>query len=146
MLFNPKNEIDKKTAITYLNKLINNGDVFEIVRKQKQRTIKQNAYLHVCITIFAKDYGLSIKEAKTMLKRDCPYYEFTRYKAIHPISKKEEVRLTSTEDYDTEQAGKFIEWVREYAAIGGIYIPTSQEYLENKWGIEIEIKKQKRYL
>jgi len=146
MLFNPKNELDKKRARAYFERLINGSNVFEITSKKKQRTIKQNAYLHVCITIFAKEYGESIKDAKTMLKRDCPHHEFTRYKAIHPITKKEETRLTSTEEYDTEQAGKFIDWVREYAAIGGIYIPTSQEYLSNKWEIELEIEKQKKYL
>jgi len=146
MKFDGGINIDQNKARTYLDKLINDQSKFEIVKKNKQRTIKQNAYMHVCITLFAIHFGYTLHEAKTDLKRDCPYHEFTRYSKQCPITGKEKIRLSSTKDYTTDQAGKFIDWLREYAGVNGCYIPTSDEYLERKWLIDLEIERNKKYL
>ncbi len=139
-------DIDQKKARTYLEKLISDGSKFEIVKKNKQRTIKQNAYMHVCITLYAIEFGLSMNEAKTDLKRDCIHHDFTRYTKKDKITGKEKLYLTSTIDYTTDQAGRFIDWLRNYAGKNGCYIPTSQEYLENKWSIDKEIDRNKEFL
>ena len=140
MKFDANIELDAKKARTYLENLIKEGSRFEIVKKNKQRTIKQNAYLHVCITLYGIHFGLSIAEAKTDLKRDCPYHDFTRYQ------KNGRLYLASTSNYTTDQAGMFIDWLRTYAGKNGCYIPTSEEYLENKWSIDKDIERNKEFL
>lgn len=146
MKYDGKSSFDCNRARAYLEKLIKQEDNFEIIKKTKQRTIRQNAYLHVCIDIYAIDFGLTREEAKTDLKRECPYYEFTRYQKDCSKTGKTKLYLTSTKDYTTDQAGKFIDWLRTFAGSHGCYIPTSDEYKENKWAIEIEIEKNKQYL
>lgn len=140
MRYQTKIELEAKKALTYLNKLIANGDDVEITKKTKQRTIRQNAYLHVCITLFSIEFGYTLEEGKTHLKRNCPYHEFTRYE------KKGEWFLSSTKDFTTEQSAMFIDWLREYSSKEGCYIPTSQEYLDKKHEIDREIAKNKKYL
>ena len=146
MKFDGNIELEAKQARVYLNKLITDGSKFEIVKKKQQRTIKQNAYLHVCIEMYAVNFGLTLEEAKTDLKRDCPYHDFTRYTKVNKVTGKSKLYLTSTKNYTTAEATKFIDWLRTFSSQHGCYIPTSQEYLENKFAIDKEIERNRQFL
>ena len=59
-----------------------------------KRTVQQNKYLHVCITIFAIEFGYTLEEAKTLLKRCC---DFMRYEKNGNKFLKKTSRLDSGE-------------------------------------------------
>lgn len=131
------NPFDINKAKTYFNKLMEQGKQIELKEVRKVRTIKQNAYTHVCITLFAIEFGYNLEEAKTHLKRNC---DFMRYE------KNGETFLKRTRDMNTKELTEFIEWIRTYSSQQGCYIPTSEEYINQRFEIDKEIDRHKEYL
>lgn len=137
MRYDLNNEMDFKRAQVHFKSLLNKKGVIVLKDVRKKRTIRQNAYLHVCVTLYAINFGYRIEEAKTLLKRGCP---FMRY------HKNKEWFLRSTSDLDTKEMTDFIEWIRNHAVENGLYIPSPEEYLEYQENIEREIEQHKKYL
>lgn len=133
-LSNSKDLSDFRNKETYYRE---QGKKVELKIVRETRTIKQNAYLHVCITLFAIEFGYTIEESKTHLKRNC---HFMRY------DKNGETYLKRTRDMNTEELTKFIEWLRNYSSQKGCVIPSAEEYKENQFNIDREISKFKEYL
>lgn len=108
----------------------------ELTEIRQNRTIKQNSYLHVVLSLYGIDSGYTLEEAKTLFKRLAGLvYEKDGNKF-----------LKSTSDMDTKELTDFIEFIREKSSIEGCYIPTSEEYLTNKYSIDKEIDNHKNYL
>jgi len=137
MIYDLSNNIDKNKASFKLDELIKSSKVIELTEKRKKRTISQNSYLHVAISLLAIDTGYTLEEIKTVLKRECI---FMRYK------KESNVFLKRTRDLDTKELTDFIEFIIDYAGKLGIYIPSSEEYLINQIEINKEIQYNKQYL
>ncbi len=93
--------------------------------------------MHVLFSLFAIEFGYTIDEAKTHAKRNC---QFMRYE------KGGEIFLKRTRDLDKVEIMNFIEWYRNYSSQKGCYLPSSEEYLRNKYYYENEIDKFKPYL
>ena len=131
------NKIDVKKAETYFETLLSNNKQIELKELKKVRTIKHNAYLHVVISIYAINFGYTLDESKTLLKRMCDFM----------IYEKEGVKfLKKTSKMLDSDLSKFIDWIRNHASINGLYIPNPKEYLDNKFTIDKEINNQKQYL
>lgn len=47
---------------------------------------------------------------------------------------------------NSQECSEFIEWVRNYSAQEGLYIPDAEEYKLNKFNIDKEINNHKQYL
>jgi hypothetical protein len=131
MEYNLENSLDRKKAKVYFDKLMSGSGIIEIKKKQAKRSVSQNAYVHVCFTLFGIEYGLTIAESKTLLKRNCSFMVY---------DKKGEKFLRSTSDLDKYEMTNFIDWIRNFAADHGCYIPTPEEYIENRVEIDREIK------
>lgn len=122
----------------YVKKYREHEGNIKIQKIYKPRTIRQNAYMHVLITLFGIETGYTLSEAKTVLKRKC---QFMRYE------KNGEVFLRSTTDLDdTKKMSEFIDWIRNFAGQNGIYLPTSEDYYRNWAEIEQTIEQNKAYL
>jgi len=137
MKFDLSNDLDLlkfHKRVEYLKDRKSKVDLTEV---RKTRSISQNSYLHVCITLYAIEFGSTLNEAKTDLKREC---EFMRYE------KGGNHYLKETSKMDTLELTKFIEWIRNYSSMNGCYIPTSEEYIQNKFHIDKEIELNKPYL
>ena len=142
MKYDFNNSIDANSAQLYLNKLIEESAKVELKKIRGKRTLKQNSYFHVVITIFAMELGYTIEEAKTLLKR---MYSNSEPSMVY--QKKGYKFLRSTTTIDTKELTNFIEWIRNYAATdAGIHIPTSEEYLINQYNIDKQIEQNKQYL
>ena len=137
MKYDLTNDFDINKAKTYFNKMLESKKNIELKEVRKVRGIKHNAYTHVCITLFAIYFGYTLDEAKTHLKRNC---DFMRYE------KSGELFLKKTSLMDSKEISLFIEWIRNYSANKGCYIPNSTEYLTNKFNIDREIDSNKQYL
>jgi len=137
MIYDLSNNEDKNKAAYKFNKLIEAGKVIELTEKRKKRSITQNSYLHVAITLFAIDVGYTIEEAKTVLKREC---SFMRYE------KEDHVFLKRTRDLNTKELTDFIEFIITYAAKMFITIPSSEDYIRNQIDIDRHISQNKEYI
>ena len=137
MKYNLDNPQEIKKAYAYLSKLSENSKEVEIKAIRKKRTISQNSYLHVCVSIIAIELGYNLEECKTMLKRKCNFMIY---------EKNGQKFLRRTRDMQTDELTKFIEWIRNFGGVNGINIPTSEEYLLNRINIDNEIERNKEFL
>ena len=92
--------------------------------------------MHVVISLFGIEFGYTIEEAKTLLKR---HFNLT-------YQKNDKVFLQRTRDMNTGELSEFIEQIRNYSASQGNYIPSSEEYIENSFEIDKQIGANKTYL
>jgi hypothetical protein len=96
--------------------------------RRKQRTLKQNRYLHLLLGWFATETGYTVAEAKQLFKQVCEHWFVYR--------KGDRVFVRSTADLDTKQLTQAIEHFREYSnGVAGIYLPAPNE---GDWLREIE--------
>ena len=137
MNYDTSNPIQLKRAQMRFKTLCDAGKVLALTERKKPRTVRANAYMHVCITLWAIEYGYTIEEAKTHLKRNCPGMTY---------EKGGEMFLKRTRDMDTAELAKFIDWIRNYAGAQGLYIPDADEYKAMKWEIDNEIQRHSEYL
>ena len=137
MKYNLSNIIEKEQAELKFNNAIVKGSIIELTNPRKKRSITQNAYLHVCISLFGIHFGYSLEEAKTLLKRECSFM----------IYDKNNVKfLKKTSLLNSKELTDFIDWLRNYSGKQGLYIPTSEQYLTDSHLIDREIEKNKKYL
>lgn len=137
MIYDTNHELHRNRFFTHLDALLSKKCIIELKEKKKARTISQNAYLHVCITLFAIETGNHLEDMKYLLKKSCPF--------MHRFDG-ENFKTKRTRDLDTKQMTDFIEWIRTFASMQGCYIPTAEEYKLNSFAIDSEINKFKEYL
>jgi len=130
-------EFDVNKAKVYFNKLLSNNKKIELKEIQLNRTVTQNAYLHVCIALFAIEFGYTIDEAKTLLKRECNFMFYEKNNVLF---------LKLTRNMLTGELTKFIEWIRNYSSNEGCYIPTADEYKDNRFEIDKHINSNKQFI
>lgn len=142
MVFNSRNEIDKKKAIDKLNQLLSKHCYFELTEKTI-RSKSQNSYLHSIISWFAHEYG----ESTEFCKRE--FYKKTCNRDIFEIEKINKFtgeiikEYKSSSDISKEEMTKSITNFRDWSAKeANIYLPSSDEhnYLQE---IEYQLSKYK---
>jgi hypothetical protein len=121
----------------YCDKLILKRSKVELKELRDNRTVKQNSYLHVIISLYAIEFGYTLTEAKTYLKRECKQLTYEKNNVKF---------LRSTADLNSKEMTDFIDWIRNHSSVNGCYLPTSEEYLTNRFEIDKDIDKHKEYL
>ncbi len=137
MLYDFKKDFDIEMYNKRSKELIEKKAIVEVKEKRGKRTLSQNSYLHVCITMFAIFVGETLNRTKTDLKRDC-YFMVEEYKG--------KKYLISSADLNTKELTKWIEWIRNYASVNGVFIPSPDDYRRNWAEYEKEIQACKPYL
>jgi len=137
MKYDLSNNSDLNAFNFKIKYLIDKQSKVSLTSVKMSRSIKHNAYLHVCITLFAIEFGYTLNEAKTLLKRSCDFM----------LYEKNDIKfLKQTSKMDSKELADFIDWIRNYAGEQGLYIPTAEEYLDNKFNIDREIANNKTFL
>jgi len=131
------NSFDLKRFKQRSETLIGKQSRIELKEVREARTIKQNKYIHVLFKLFGINFGYTEAEAKTFLKREC---SFMRYE------KNGQAFLKHTSKLDTKELTEFIEWIRNYSSLNDCYLPTADEYKENRFNIDKDIDSHKQYL
>ena len=121
----------------YYEQLESYEGIVELKKILKPRTINQNKFLHVLITLFGIELGYTIEEAKTLLKRNCSFMVY---------EKKNEQFLRRTRDMNTKELADFITWIMKFAIDKGIYLPSADDYKRDWTEIERTIESNKHYL
>ena len=131
------NKLDVKKAENYFYKLLESESKIELKKIQEKRTVNLNSYLHVCITLYAIEFGYSLYEAKVFLKRECGFMVYEKNGTKY---------LKETSKLDNVECSKFVEWIRNFSSHNGCYIPDPEEYKANKFSIDKEINNYKQFL
>ena len=136
MKYRLKDPFQVKQANEYYEHLKKIEADITIVRSSK-RTPAQNSYLHVIINLFACHFGLTNVEAKTDLKRACP---FMRYE------KNGKTYLIETSKQNVELIKDFISWIRNYSSQEGCYLPSGDEYRQATFYYDQIVDTHRQYL
>ncbi|MFA6796943.1 MAG: hypothetical protein WCR63_05200, partial [Bacilli bacterium] len=79
MIYDLKNEYQVVEFKEYVSKLIESKSIVELKKKSPNRSLSQNAYLHLILGYFACEYGCSLDEVKIdFYKRVCNKVIFER--------------------------------------------------------------------
>lgn len=136
MKYDLSNSLDKQKAITAFKNHLEKGNKVELKKINPIRSLSQNNYLYACLNLAAIHFGYTTEEMKTVFKRDAKmFYE-----------KNGEQFLLSTAELKTDEMTGFIDYIRTKCGKDGCYIPTSEEYLTNKFSIDREIEQHKEFL
>lgn len=128
-----RNPVDRQKAQVYLQKLINLEADIEIKKVERSRSVSQNSYLHVCLSIFCNESGYMMDEAKEIFSQLMP--EMLRYERNGFEFRK------STSTLSVQETNLLIEKIRSVCAEElGTYVPTSEEYLIDKFAIDRELQ------
>jgi len=146
MLLDLSNPMDREKARTYLSKLEDEGAKIELTKKNQKRTVRQNAYLHAIFSLFGIEFGYSKHEVKQLIFKREVNRDMFEIDFINKETGEVTTDYQSTADMDTATMTQSIERFRNYSAGHGLYIPTSEEYIENKFYIDQQIEQNKKYL
>ncbi len=146
MLYDLKNGLQAENFKTRCDALLKKESIVELIEKKPQRTLKQNAYLHVILGYFGLQFGYKLNEVKEWyFKETCNPELFVRYKT-DSITEEQRKVLRSSADLTTDEMTLAIERFRNWAAdIAGVYIPSPEEYRFVEQ-MEIEVQRGKCYL
>ena len=127
MIYDLKNPFDREKYKEYSESLIKQRAIVELKRKRPNRSLSQNAYLHVILSYFGVEYGCSMDEVKLdFFKRLCNKTLFER--TITNKQGKEIKILRSSDDLDSMEMTTAIERFRNWSsAVAGIYLPSPDE-------------------
>ena len=127
MIYNLSNPYDVERFKGWVDKMIDERKVVEAKRKDENRTIKQNSYLHLIISYFATQYGCGADEAKIdFYKRRCNRDLFERWRRNRrgdPVP-----YLRSSADLTKEEMTLSIDRFRNWSSsVAGIYLPSPED-------------------
>lgn len=127
MIYNLSNPYDVERFKGWADKMIAERKVVEAKRKDENRTIKQNSYLHLIISYFATQYGCGADEAKIdFYKRRCNRDLFERWRRNRrgdPVP-----YLRSSADLTKEEMTLSIDRFRNWSSsVAGIYLPSPED-------------------
>lgn len=144
MILNLNIELDREKFKTRSDFLLEKRKVVELTEKTG-RTLSQNSYLHLLLTILAMDIGESVEYVKQYIfKRHVNHELFVREKIDRIIGSVEILR--SSADLTKEEMTTAIERLKFFAKTElGIYLPDA---LSEHDQLELlrQIDKQKNYL
>ena len=119
-IYNLKDSKKVEQITAYMSKLISDGAMVELKRITTKRTLDQNAYIHVLFNLFGLEFGYTLTEAKTIVKR--------HFADIFVYEKNGTKFLGHTSEMNTKQMTDFIDRFRRWSESEGCYLPTPDEY------------------
>ncbi len=134
---------DYLAALDYISRMKEQGFDVELKKYSPNRSVRQNAYLHLLLAYFAHCYGCTLIEAKEIyFKRYACGDIFEVYvsdKAGRPVT-----YYRSTADLDTNEMSSAIANFRAYAHMNGIELPDANDTMAQRV-CEREIEKTQAY-
>lgn len=137
MLYNLESDIDIQRFDFRIKQLKEKKSKVDLTEKKKNRTIRQNSFLHVLIQLFAIEYGDTLDYCKQFLKLRCQFMHYEKDGFTY---------LISSAKLNTKELSEWIEWIRNYAGTNGIFLPNADDYNRNWVELEKEILSHKQYL
>jgi len=142
-IYNSQKPIDQQRAVERLQFFFKNGKVFELTEKKRTRSISQNSYLHLILSLFAYETGYTTEEVKQEIFKKIvnsdTFYDGEVDKGLVCIQ-----RWRSTANLTTKEMNLCIDRFRDYSSKeAGIYLPEPNDLaLIDEAKIIVETNKQ----
>lgn len=144
MKFDLSKHIDQERFKRRCNELFEKQRIVELTEKT-QRTLRQNAYLHVIIAYLAMETGNTVEYVKNeFFKKECNELLFV-YREYDKLLKREATKLRSTRDLSKEEMTLAIDRFRNRASAEGYYLPSPDESAFI-CEIEMEVERYKQFI
>lgn len=145
MIFNLNNPHEYSKFKEYVNKLYEQKAIVEVKKKLPNRSLAQNAYLHLILGYFACEIGYSLEEVKVeIFKKTCNRELFER-KKVNKYGK-EITYLRSSSELDTGEMTTAIERFRYWSSANAeLYLPAPNEKQFLVY-VEQEIQRNKEFV
>lgn len=114
MIFVLSNPFEVKKCKEKILKFIDKGSKIE-VKEVKNRSLSQNAFLHLLFAFFGIEMGMTSDETKEIVKHELGY-KFESSGFPRPTS-----------SYSKEEMRGFIDRFYDWAALQGVVLPTSEQ-------------------
>lgn len=142
MYFDLSKPIDKQKFELKSKNLIKKGSLVELTEKSN-RTLKQNAYLHLIISYFALMYGDNLEYCKRKFYKIESNLTTFEYERINKLTGEVRKALKSTKDLSKTELSLTIERFKDYSANIGIVLPDAeQKQFINEIKREVENNKE----
>lgn len=125
MKYNTAIKGEKENAKKYFEELLAKDSIVEIKKVSRNRSLKQNSYLHLLLGAFGNHFGYTIEEAKLIYKEV--------NKNIYYYKKKDRLFIRSSADLSVDEMKDSIDKFREESAKQGCDLPlaTDQDWLRS---------------
>lgn len=146
MIFDVSNELNRKKAIERFKYFLDKKKTFELTEKRPLRTVSQNNYLHLILSLYALEYGDTLKHTKEELFKKLLSPDIFKTEFVN--KKTGEIRddWKSSANIDTKQMTTAINRFRNYASKeAGIYLPNPEDLIELQ-DIKNQIENYAEYL
>lgn len=126
-LYNLKNVYDRKRFKEACNQMVLKNEYVELKKKNTQRSLAQNSYLHCLLGYFASEFGFTLEEVKfDIFKKICNRDIFERKRTNRRGQKVTYIR--SSTELDKAEMTTAIERFRNYSSAQcGLYLPSPNE-------------------
>ena len=124
MLYNTADVQQAQACVNYLMRLVLKGKAIEVrdATRDMTRSLPQNRYLHAMLAHFAGEYGCTLDEAKWYFKEvNKDIFFVVGEDGGHTF-------VRSTASLSVEEMSLAIDRFIKWAAEGGIYIPSADDY------------------
>ena len=138
MRYDLSKDEEAQEAADFLGANTTRDRVIEMKVVRAQRTLNQNAYLHLLLQICANEWGYSLPEIKTIWKRDIAPSVFIYFKNDKPFIK-------SSADLDSKQMTDSIELLKKYAAENELDLPDADDKEKLRY-YELQIQRNARFI
>ena len=147
MILDLKKPYERQKFRLILRNIYRKKAVVEIKEIHEKRSLNQNSYFHVLCTIFALDqWGGGLDYAKDHFKINCPIHFVSIGGKLAYFDEENFTHYRRTSKLNTKEMSVLTNWIRNYAAKHGCYLPTPDEYRSKWWEYVQEIEKNREYL
>ena len=128
MIYDLNNPYDKERFRERVKALAERSAVVSLTEKKPQRTLAQNAYLHLLLGYFAAEFGYTLDEVKIKYFKETCNADMFREEITNKRGERV-VRLRSSASLDTGELSSAIERFRNWSSSeAGLYLPAADEY------------------
>ena len=138
------NPLRREAFKARVNHLYKRGGIVELSDKQN-RTLKQNAYLHVLLGYFGLEYGEPAEYVKFHFYKKEVNPDIYCVKKQDRLLGREVEYVRSSADLTVEELGMTIDRFRDWSLkVAGIYLPEATNQVEGRY-MEAIVNSQRRY-
>lgn len=121
-------DFDRQKLRSYVEHLLRKQCIVEIKEKHRQRTLSQNAYLHVILAYFGSEVGLPTEQVKYDIFKRLVNKDIFERRRTNKYGK-EVSYLRSSADLDKEEMSRAIDRFRMWSEQeAGIPLPEATDY------------------
>lgn len=146
MIYHLNNRLDLDQFKVKIDHFIKNGKVVELTEKKQKRSLSQNSYLHLILSVYALETGLDLECTKQQIFKSIVNPETFKREAVNEKTGEVIEYYRSSAKLDKSEMTLCIDRFRHHASSElGIYLPEPSDLVAISQ-MEREVSRNKQYL